>query len=224
MISCITGKIRVGKTSFMTATAILNALDRAKSAERRRAVSVLKRQGYAVSAADFALYSNYPVAYRERDIVLNSIKIDPRRLSIAGGQYLRPHSTLAISEAQTYFNARAFQSFTPEQARFFQTSGHFGIDIYLDTQDIETVDKVIRGLCDVYEIQSRTIYDNAGRKVERAEPRNVSRIVFNYLYFSDVSAKPRSESLSIPFNVFECYDPFACYYDYLPADKKGSII
>lgn len=209
----------------MTAKAILNALDRAKSAERRRAVSLLEKKGYNVSRADFALYSNYKIKYVERDVMLHSITIDPRRLFLGNdATYLRPYSTLAISEAQTYFNARTFQNFTPEQARFFQTSGHFGIDIFLDTQDIETVDKIIRGLCDVYEIQSRTIYDNAGRKVDRAEPRNVSRIVFEYLYFQDVNAKPRAESLTIHFNVFEAYNPFACYYDYLPEKKKGTII
>lgn len=226
MLTVITGKIRIGKTSFMTAKAIERARNTAKRLEMRRAVSELKRKGFNVSTADYALYANYRIKFDDhRGATFESERIEPKRLFIGdNATFIRPFSVLAISEAQTYFNARHFQTFTAEQARFFQTSGHFGVDILLDTQDIDTLDKTLRGLCEIYEIKSRTIYDNRGRVTERAEPRDVSRIVFKYSYRNDVNARAQHGTYIIDYNVFECYNSYECYNDYLPADKKGIII
>lgn len=226
MITVICGKIRVGKTSFMTAKAIEAARGGEKRREMLNAVAHLKKSGFAVSTADYALYSNYAIKFdNHRGENLQSIRIDPHKLFIGDeATYIRPYSVIAISEAQTYFNARNFQKFSAEQARFFQTSGHFGVDIMLDTQDIETLDKTLRGLCEIYEITERRIYNNRGQPVETAEHRDVSKITFKYLYREDITAKPRSGVYTIDYNVYECYNSFDNYRDYLPADKKKGII
>lgn len=231
MITVITGKIRAGKTSFMTAKAIENAQDPEKRGRMLLEVSKLRQRGYAVTEAKHALYANYNIKYdNHRGIVFEAVKIDPRRLLIGDKDkknkpaFVRPYSTIAISEAQTYFNARTFQKFTPEQARFFQTSGHFGVDIMLDTQDIETLDKTIRGLCDIYEIKERRIFNDRGREVQKAEPRDVSKIVFYYDYYQNQNGAPKPGSYTIDFNVYECYNSFENYNDYLPENKIGLIL
>lgn len=233
MITAITGKIRVGKTSFMTAKAVLNALDPEKRSKMLLEVSKLRARGYTVTENKFALYANYGITHdTHRGTVFSAVRIDPLKLAIrsraAKAQqditYIRPHCTIAIAEAQTYFNARTFQKFTPEQARFFQTSGHFGVDMYLDTQDFETLDKTIRGLCDIYHINERRIFDDKGRQVNRAEPRNVSRIIWYYDYYQNENGAPKPGSFEIDFNVYEDYNSFECYEDYLPENKLGTIL
>lgn len=210
----------------MTAKAIENAQDPEKRGKMLLEVAKLRNRGFTVTDAPHALYANYNINFdNHRGITLKSTRIDPRALLIGSrAAFIRPFSTIAIPEAQTYFNARAFQKFTPEQARFFQTSGHFGIDIMLDTQDLETLDKTIRGLCEIYEIKERKIYNDRGKEVERAEPRDVSKIEFYYNYFQSQNGAPKAGMYTIDFNVYECYNSFENYEDYLPVDKSCPII
>jgi len=204
------------------------AIERAQNAEKRQKMllqcNTLRKQGFRVSGDLYALYSDYKIKFdNHRGIKFESTRINPAYICL-GETFLRPYSTLCISEAQTYFNARTFQKFTTEQARFFQTSGHFGVDIYLDTQDIDTIDKTIRNLCEIYEIKERVIINNRGREIDYVEDdRDVKKIIFKYEYRQDIFAKPDRGKFEIDYNVFDCYNSFENFNDYLP-EKGGTII
>lgn len=225
--------VGVGKTGLMTALAINDATNEDKNSQRADAVKGLRDDGFNVTRNYYALYSNYKIhrEFYKRNldaiVIKNMQKV--ARLGDPDGIFLRPYSTLVVMEAQKEFNARKWQEFTPDQSAFFQTSRHYGIEIFLDSQDAENIEKTLRTLCRVIYVNSRKIYDGKGREVETADKYDLSRIEWDVTiydryrwYEKDVNGK--KQKISIDYNIFDCYNPYENYYDYLPKNKKTLII
>lgn len=235
MLNLVCGDaVGIGKTGVMTALAIADATDREKNKLRAEAVKDLRADGFNISRDYYALYSNYPIhrEFYERNLESITLTNDEiSRLSRIGdpdGIFIRPFSTLAIMEAQTVFSARNWQQFTPKQSEFFQTSRHYGIDIFLDTQDADNIEKTLRYLCRVIYVHKRTIYDAKGKKVATADKYNLSRIEWDITSFErfkwyEKGVNGVDGKVSIDYNIFDCYNPFENYKNYLPLDKKTLI-
>lgn len=227
MIYLFCGDIRAGKTSLMTYKGILNALNPEKRAKMRAACKSLTADGFEVNGDKYALYSDYNIIYDNmHGDILMSTKINP--LEIGESVFIRPHSTLLISEFQGYFNSRRSMALEPRQALFFQTSGHFGVDLYLDCQDIDNVDKVIRNISKIIKVTRRTVYDARGKVTEWANSRNFSKIVWDTIEYESAAnydiKKGKLKTVTAPFNVFECYNSFERFENFLPKDKTKKII
>ena len=227
MICLFCGQIRKGKTSLMTYCGIRNAQDTEKRQKMRAACKSLAARGFKVSTDKYALYSDYNIHYDNyHGEIINAQKINP--LDIGSTLFIRPHSTLLISETQGYFNARRALTFTPKQALFFQTSGHFGVDIFLDCQDIETVDKTIRNLATIIEVKEKKIFDKAGKLTDYADARNFSRIEWKVIEYSGAlffdKQKGKEKIYKSNFNVFDCYNSFERFDNFLPIEKNQIII
>ena len=227
MIYLFCGDIRAGKTSLLTYLGILNALNAEKRAKMRAACKSLIADGFDVSTEKYALYADFNVTYDNmHGDILRAKKIDP--LEIGSSVFIRPHSTLLISESQGYFNARRSMFMTPKQALFFQTSGHFGVDIYLDCQDIENVDKVVRNISKIIQVHGRTVYDGRGRVTSWADSRDFTKIVWNITEYESAAAfdkgKGRARSIVSPFNIFDCYNSFERFNNFLPDKKEIKIV
>lgn len=227
MIKLYCGDIRAGKTSLMTYQGILNALNAEKRAKMRAACKSLSARGFAVCADKYALYADYNIVYDNmHGDVLRAQKINP--LEIGRSVFIRPHSTLLISEFQGYFNARRSMSLEPKTALFFQTSGHFGVDLYLDCQDIDNVDKVIRNISHITKVHNRTVYDARGKVTDYADARNFSRIIWNITEYENAAefdgGKGHNKTITADFNIFDCYNSFERFDNFLPTNKDDILI
>lgn len=227
MIKLFCGDIRAGKTSLLTYLGIMNALNPEKRAKMRAACKSLSARGFAVSAEKYALYGDFSVTYDNmHGDVLKSRVINP--LEIGKTVFIRPHSTLLISEFQSYFNARRSMALEPKQALFFQTSGHFGVDLFLDCQDIDNVDKVIRNISHIIKVHKRTVYDGRGHICEWANSRNFSKIVWDITEYDSAAEfdrnKGKNKTIISKFNIYDCYNSFERFDNFLPPDTNEIII
>lgn len=223
MITLIDGLPRVGKTSLVTALAIISAQDLERRRKRNFAVLNLRRRGYTVAESDYALYAEFNIKHEDpcgRQI--NSILIEPERLG--RDIYIRPYSTIAISEMQAYFSARAWQRFTLEQQIFFQTSGHFGLDIIGDAQHVDHIEERIRSIAQVIHVEKRTSYNSEGKPTDHVSRFDCSKIVWDVVRFENFKAyergKGKRDKIQIDFCVFECYNNEERFDNYLPVDKN----
>lgn len=227
MLTIVIGEIRVGKSAYMTARGIEKAKDREKTKKRYLSILDLKHNGYKFSENKYALYSDYSINFKNYKDDIKSVIIDPKKL-FSGDLFLQPHSTMCIQEGQIYFNSRAWQSFGPDQSRFFQTSGHFGIDIFIDTQDVDNIDKTIRQISKIILIKKRIVYDEYGHIVEKARTHFVSKITWQTIeyetYNKYLAGKGKKRDYSINYNIYDCYNPFERFKDYLPKDKTAVIL
>lgn len=230
MIKAFIGDIRVGKTSLMVLTALSTALSPQKRAKRDAETNRLIKRGYAVKKENYGLYSNLSINYDDgRYIKFNSINIEPKKLYIGSDQYIRAHSTIAIEEVQRYFPCREFSKFTTAQSLYFQTSGHYGIDIYLDTQDITNVDKNVRNLCKICYVRRREIYNVRGALISTATPLNFGNIKFYVTEYDNLrqfeAGKSAAEKkIEYSINPFELYNSFSRDPEFYPADLKTPVL
>ena len=227
MIKLYCGDIRAGKTSLMTYQGILNALNAEKRAKMRAACKSISARGFAVSSEKYALYADYNITYDNmHGDVLHGRKINP--FEIGDKTFIRPYSTLLISESQGYFNSRRSMFMSPKNALFFQTSGHYGIDIYLDCQDIDNVDKIIRNISKIIEVKQRTVYDARGHVCEWADSRDFLKITWDVIEYGGAKEFERGRGqkkvITSNFNVFDCYNSYERFDDFLPPDKQTIII
>lgn len=227
MIYLFCGDIRAGKTSLLTYLGILNALNAEKRAKMRAACKSLIADGFDVSTEKYALYADFNVLYDNmHGDILRAVKVAP--LEIGKTVFIRPHSTLLISEFQSYYSARRSMALDPRTALFFQTSGHFGVDLFLDCQDIDNVDKVIRNISKIIQVHRRTVYDGRGRVTSWADSRDFTKIVWDITEYENAAAfdkgKGRARSITSNFNVFDCYNSFERFNNFLPPDKGKKLV
>ena len=227
MITIIFGSIRVGKTALMTYLSTRLALDPSKAARRARKIAEYKARGFHFADGS-ALYADYDISVdlkHGRGVVQSKV-IDP--LQLGDSVFIKPHSVLAVQEAQTYYSSTGWQRFRAHQAKYFQTSGHYGIDIFLDCQSTNNIVPDIRSIATFIEVLEGTAYDAAGRPSENVTRKDFSRVVWlikRYQTERDVIAgRGVKDKIVTDLNVYAAYDPYSRADDYLPPDPKITII
>jgi hypothetical protein len=109
------------------------------------------------------VYSNFYTTGRKwRAGFRESWYVDPTKLSLFDStevmsdfHFIPPFAEIYITEGQDYFDSRAYKNFKRCQSSFFEQHGHMGYDIYIDVQRYGLIDKNIRDLAGVIEIQSK---------------------------------------------------------------------
>ena len=161
----------------------------------------------------------------------NSVIIDPER--IGKDLFIKPHSTVVITEAQTYFSTNMIGRLPPEQQRYFFESGHFGIDFILDCPRGETISPDIRKIAQrfIYMLD-RKIYDKNGKIIsgdQTITKYSLERIEWTFEEYENENyfverKKPKIKKEVIRYNIFDCYNPFENFTHFLPQKKDFTII
>lgn len=233
MINTIIGNIRKGKTSFLVCSALKNSLNAEKLTKFKKNKIKLINEGFTMPQNnEFGLYSCNTLEINYNDykyINFKSVKIDVKRLFLGSGLYILPNSTIAIEEAQRYYQCREFTKFSTLQALFFQTSGHYGIDIFLDTQDITNLDKNIRNITQITEIKRFEIYNKNNTLINIANQNNFYKIVYYVKEFNNIidygNGKNETEKkYTFYINPFICYNSFNQDKTFYPEDKTTPIL
>lgn len=228
MIYILCGDIRIGKTCLMTYLATQKAQDAAKNAKMREKVANLLQRRFNVVKEPYALYADYNITYDNmHGRTIKSKIIDP--LKIGKSLFIRPYSTIAINEGQTYFHSHEWQQFTPKQAKFFQTSGHYGLDIYFDTQNLNLIEGSIRGIAKIIEVKNLTIFDARKRKTVFADKYDFSYMTWDIVFYNHATDYERQkegkrQKITAKYNVFDTYNSYEHYDDFLPENKDDIII
>ncbi len=142
-------------------------------------------------------------------------------------QFLPPYAKVFLGESQRYYNSRKSGSFPDFVSRFYEMHRHFGLDIYLDVQRVRLIDPNIRELCRRFiEVQGMEhTCDKLGR---------ITRTVWhcrefgNWIDFEDYlntgADTYKETSYTYDGNIFDCYDSFSFFENYLPEDVAGNDI
>ena len=142
-------------------------------------------------------------------------------------QFLPPYAKVFLSEAQRYYNSRKSGNFPDFVSRFYEMHRHFGLDLYLDVQRVRLIDPNIRELCRHFiEVQfMEHTRDKLGRIVHTVWH---CREFDNWLAFEDYlntgAATYKETTYTYDGNIFDCYDSFGFFENYLPEDVAGKDI
>lgn len=142
-------------------------------------------------------------------------------------QFLPPYAKVFLGESQRYYNSRKSGSFPDFVSRFYEMHRHFGLDIYLDVQRVRLIDPNIRELC-------RRFIEVQGMEHTRDKLGRITRTVWhcrefgNWIDFEDylnTGANTYKEtSYTYDGNIFDCYDSFSFFENYLPEDVADNDI
>lgn len=234
MIIIICGKPRVGKTALNTCFAIWEMQSNGSVRLKRSIEKIKSLSGgncpltlptippiYTNYDARFHIgYKKYIEPYRVNPLYIGLPNDDMPTMPIA------PYGELHITEGQNYWNSRESATFPRYISKWFETHGHFHLDIYIDVQRAKLIDLNVRKLAnkiievqrmvhikDVYGRILRTvwyckefsdtaeyeIYDNGG---------NGSYTVTKYVYEG---------------NIFENYNSHSCELEFMPTQGKDFL-
>lgn len=142
-------------------------------------------------------------------------------------QFLPPYAKVFLGESQRYYNSRKSGSFPDFVSRFYEMHRHFGLDIYLDVQRVRLIDPNIRELC-------RRFIEVQGMEHTRDKLGRITRTVWhcrefgNWIDFEDYlntgADTYKETTYSYDGNIFDCYDSFSFFENYLPEDVAGNDI
>ena len=142
-------------------------------------------------------------------------------------QFLPPYAKVFLGESQRYYNSRKSGSFPDFVSRFYEMHRHFGLDIYLDVQRVRLIDPNIRELC-------RRFIEVQGMEHTRDKLGRITRTVWhcrefgNWIDFEDYlntgADTYKETTYSYDGNIFDCFDSFSFFENYLPEDVAGNDI
>lgn len=233
MIKTIVGNIRKGKTSFLVCSVLKNCLNAEKLTKFKKSKNKLINEGYKINTKnEYGLYvcPSLDISFKDNHYIsFSGVKIDVKNLYLASGLYILPNSTIAIEEGQRYFPCREFSKFSTLQSLFFQTSGHYGIDIFIDTQDITNLDKNIRNITEIVDIKSFEIYNKLNKKINIANQNNFNFIVYNVVEYDNITdylnrKNGNNKKYKFYINPFECYNSFNQDKAFYPEEKEKNTI
>ena len=142
-------------------------------------------------------------------------------------QYLPPDSAVFLSEAQRYYNSRKSGNFPDFVSRFYEMNRHYGLQLYLDVQRVRLIDANIRELCKHFiEVQGMEhVRDELG-SIVRSEwhCREFGDWVSFEDYLNTGAATYNETVYAYEGNIFDCYDSFGFFENYLPDDVDGKDI
>ena len=140
--------------------------------------------------------------------------------------FIPPHSVICITEGQEFFDSRRYKDFKPTQSRFFERHRHIGYDIFIDVQRYDLIDKNIRELAEIIEIQGkRDIRDKFGKishQVWTVRKFATCQGYDNYRQSGKVLKNYKQETIKSNCNVHRLYNSQGCepdfYFGHLHSD------
>ncbi|MCL2850875.1 MAG: hypothetical protein FWE01_00750 [Firmicutes bacterium] len=158
----------------MTKLANDRMFDKPRYRKTLRAVARKKQGGFKLDVPhQHCVYANFEIIGKKwRFTSRQAYDLEPDKLALYDKEdpnkdihFLPPYSTLFITEGQDFFDSRNYTKFTRAQSSFFEQHGHNHLDIYIDVQRYDLIDKNIRNLAQIIEIQSKETLYNERRRV-----------------------------------------------------------
>ena len=160
MITIVCGLPRKGKTILLAHLATCEMFNWERIRNMHAKIDELKAGGFNLSKPRHPVVANFDiVGHKFRYTPRLSRKINPYRLGYHNERvdvhFLPPFSVVFITEGQKYLDSRMSTKGYPEwQSRWYEQHGHNDLDIYIDVQRFDLIDKNIRELASVIEIES----------------------------------------------------------------------
>ena len=223
----------------MTAQAVNDIFDTEKNNKRKGYIKKLNAfDRYNLPLLDYSVYSNYKItAHRRTKGTRSSILFNPEKIGVFDGiegvkngtVFFPPLTTICIAEAQRYYSARNWQKFERTQSEFFEFNRHYGLTIWLDTQNGFEVDKNIRGFVQVYYIIGHRLINYRDKCVQWCKNIDFKRIEFDYYFFDRYTCyekfvqsarfAPKKQTFITEDNIYLAYNPTERYTAFLPKNK-----
>ena len=223
MITIVFGKPGVGKTAFLCAMAVLYLNGQELSQQfYLDCCNELASLGYP-APMHAPVYSNFSISvttgHKEK---VGSYYIDGFHLGFENDYVdvmpVFPRSKIFLSEAQRYYNSRKSKDLPDWISRYFEEHRHFGLDIMLDVQRPGLIDVNIRDITgqfiEVESVQTDVVDGVVKSTTFVYKEFDDWKFVDKYLT-SDVECYER-KTLTVPFNVFDCYQSQSYYNNFLP--------
>lgn len=219
----IFAKPRAGKTVLMTHLANMAMYDFNRIERMQLEVEKLNREGFNLEIPPHCVSANYDITgFQYGFSMQKNRKINPYKLGYKEGNAFDkdlhlniPHEVIAITEAQRYLNSRRSANFPDWQSRWYESLGHNGITVMLDTQRPTLIDKNVRELSIFIEIRELLINKDKYGSIQglrwkiREIPSNEALEV--YLASGRNNKECYEEGIiTANYNVFECYDTHSC--------------
>lgn len=233
MIIIITGKPRVGKTALNTFFAKYSYHARG-SLRFRRSLEELKaenenRINKLILPDRVPIYTNYEAhfsaGYKQEYF---PYWVDPYYLGSPNSEYpvlcILPYSELHITEGQRYWDSRESATMPDHVSRWFETHGHFWLDIFIDVQRGKLIDLNIRALANRFiEVQRMVnVKDAYGRILSSTwYCREFDNSQDYETYIEGGNARYRETSYTHVGNIFSCYNSRSCKEDFVPLEENN---
>ena len=160
MITIVCGLPGKGKTSLLAHLATCEMFNWERIRNMHSKIDELNTGGFNLSKPRHPVVANFDiVGHKFRYTTRLSRKINPYRLGYHNERvdvhFLPPFSVVFITEGQKYLDSRMSTKGYPEwQSRWYEQHRHNDLDIYIDVQRFDLIDKNIRELACVIEIEN----------------------------------------------------------------------
>ncbi len=232
MIVIITGKPRVGKTALNTFFAKCSCLSRGAVRLRRSIAEINLLNEYRINKLGLPnktpIYTNYEAHFSagyKKEFV--PYWVDPYYLGLPNSdgpvQHILPYGELHITEGQRYWDSRESATFPDYVSRWFETHGHFWLDVIIDVQRGKLIDVNIRALAKkIIDVQRMVnVKDAYGRILQSTWYCYEFDNSQDYeTYCEGGNACYRETSYTHVGNIFKCYNSRSCKEDFVPAEDS----
>ncbi|MDE7440055.1 MAG: hypothetical protein K2N23_06075 [Clostridia bacterium] len=233
MIVIITGKPRVGKTALNTffAKCSYHAYGslRFNRCITELTISNENRINKLVLPKQTPIYTNYeahfPAGYKKEFV---PYEVFPYYLGLPHNdgpvQRIFPYGELHITEGQRYWDSRESATMPDYVSRWFETHGHYWLDIFIDVQRGKLIDLNIRELAKkIIEVQRLVnVKDAYGRILQTTwYCREFDNSQDYETYIEGGNARYRETSYTHEGNIFKCYNSRSCKEDFVPSEEEN---
>lgn len=229
MIYIICGKPRVGKTALNTHFA-LQLLKKDGALRLKRCIAEINAWNAARANNKLVvpdtppIYTNYEanfkIGYKKS---ISPMWVNPFYVGLPNDnipvQFILPYGELHITEGQRYWDSRESASLPDHVSRWFETHGHFFLDIYIDVQRAKLIDKNIRALAKIIEVQRMVhVKDVYGRILRTMWFCREFASSADYETYADGGYAPyKTTRYTHEGNIFESYNSRSCKSDFVPS-------
>jgi hypothetical protein len=232
MIVIICGKPRSGKTALNTYFAQRSLSD--GNMRMRKCISAINdinqgRTNKLTLPDKPPIYTNYEAHFcTGYHKYFSPYFVNPYYIGLSNHnikvQNIMPFGELHITEGQRYWDSRESSTLPDHVSRFFETHGHFWLDIFIDVQRAKLIDLNIRALAKrIIEVQRMVhIEDEYGRILQTTWLCREFSNNYDYETYVDGGVAPYISTRYVyNGNIFECFNSRSCRDDFVPKNDEN---
>lgn len=235
-ILIIFGVPRAGKTCLMSHIANEAMFDYNRTRAMQAEVEWLNEKGFNLKIPPNVVSANYDIqGYKYLCSARRNRRINPYRLGVkeyapqnANLHLDVPYGVYCIQEGQRYLNSRKSANYPDWQSRWYETLGHNHMNVILDCQRPDLIDKNVRELAYFLEIRSLEVKTNRFGDV-RGQVWNVRKIPNAQQLDVYLQSGRRDEEcfesdvIETNYNVFNIYNSYSCKARFYKGREKESF-
>lgn len=222
-----------GKTSFNTALACINILDRQRYLNCCAGIDNLNSLGYnfAYPKKEHCVFSSYRINLKNKYCSgKESYAFNPFKFALPNEdiEYMQfpPYSSFHIMEGQIYYNSRKSKGFRACISRLFENHRHNHYDIYIDAQRAGLIDLNIREIATVvyFMLGVEHDYDDRGNIVKSTWQYYLFDCIADYdSYIATKKTNNEIETATFEGNIFNCYNSYENQRAFYSTDKTRQL-